>query len=208
MLGVPQERIINANREVFIQAKELIVASFINNWEIVTLREYKHYQKQWLPSWISNLYREKIIPNIKISCKKRIYISRSQSKTRKIENEYEVCAVFTALGFGVYNLELMSVKEQIELFSNASIIAGIHGAGLINMVFSPIQTRIFEIYTEYYHDASHRIQAKVLGFKYYYMIGETKNVESIVSQQENVFVNIEKLKLALQYILTEDKKNA
>jgi len=114
--------------------------------------------------------------------------------------------VFLKNGFTVYNLEDMSVTEQIRLFTNASIIAGIHGAGLINMNFAPKEAIVFEIYPEYYHDSSFRIQAIAIGLKYCYMIGETIETKGISLQDENVFVDIKKLECALSYLKDEETR--
>ena len=202
ILKIDPNRIIPTNEAKLIQAKELIVASFVNNWKHINYRGYIHCQKQWLPKWIGDFYRSKINLNDNIiECRKRIYISRSQAKYRKIENENEVIKVFVNLGFEVYSLETMSVRDQIVLFSQAEIIAGIHGAGFINMSFAPPGTKIFEIFTEHYHDAGHRLQAKVLCNQYYYMVGTTSKVENIHPQQEDVYIDCKNLKQVIADIL-------
>ena len=187
--------------DTLIYAEELVVADFINNWELAKFRGYDHFQKQWLPHWVAEIYGEKIKQREKVSKTKRVCITRSQAKYRKIENEQEVTDLFVGLGFEVYNLEIMSVKEQAELFANASVVASVHGAGLANMVFAPHTATIFEIFPEYYHDTGLRILAKTLDLKYHYLIGETKNVSNVHPQQENIFVNPKLLKEALNTIL-------
>ena len=52
------------------------------------------------------------------------------------------------------------MKEQIYLFAHASLVLGIHGAGLSNIVFSPPGTPIFELQRpglDCYRELSHRL---------------------------------------------------
>lgn len=72
-----------------------------------------------------------------------------------------------------------------------------HGAGLYNVFFSTKDTKIFEIFPQYYHNTSTQYIALARGCKYSYMVGETHDT-SMHPQQENVYINPEKLKLALQ----------
>lgn len=205
LLSIDRKKIIPTNSNIIIKARELIVASFINNWEYIKFRRHTYYQKRWIPGWINELYKERIIPKVKKTDKKNIYISRSRSKGRKVENETEVSKIFKSFGFGIYNTETMTVKEQVELFANASVIAGIHGAGLANINFAPSTAKIFEIFPEYYHDAGYRIQANALGLRYFYMIGKTRKTIDVEPQQEEVYVDVKKLITALNIILGRKK---
>ena len=202
LLGISSARVISANSEILIQAKELIVPSFINNWEYLAIRGYKTYQKQWLPYWIADLYKGNIIPKVKITEKKRVFISRSLAKHRKIDNEKEVESLFIKYGFGVYNDVSMSLKDVAELFANSSVVAGVSSAGFANINFASPYTIIFEIFPQYFHDSGLRIMANTLGLKYYYMIGETKDINNVHPQYENVYVNMEKLEKAIKKIIS------
>jgi capsular polysaccharide biosynthesis protein len=99
----------------------------------------------------------------------------------------------------------MSVKEQIELFANTSIIVAVHGAGLGNIKLVPKTAIIFELFPEYYHDSSYRIQAKALGLKYYYMIGKSRIDDNDQPFKDNLFVEIKLLKKALDEIIDNGK---
>ena len=67
---------------------------------------------------------------------KRFLISRSLTKSRKIENEDVLAQALTPYGFEVVHLEHMSAEEQICLFSNAECIVGPHGAAMTNLIYS------------------------------------------------------------------------
>jgi len=203
LLGIENNRIIPSSENTLIQARELIVPSLLNNWEYVDYRGYRFYQKQYLPAWIGNLYKEKVLPKIKKTAPQKIYISRKLASSRKIENEDEITAYLVKRGFKVYCLETMTVQEQLELFANASIVVGPHGAGFANMIFSPRNTIIFELFPEFYHDAGLRIPAKTLGLNYFYMVGKTRNIENVHPQKENIYINLNLFIEALNIIFLD-----
>ena len=66
----------------------------------------------------------------------RIYISRRLTQHRRMLNEDEFVAELSRLGFVVVVLESLSFAAQVDLFSNAEVVVGAHGAGLTNLVFS------------------------------------------------------------------------
>ena len=84
---------------------------------------------------------------------------------------------------------------------------GLHGTGFIDMMFSDQNTVIFELFPQYYHDASLRVQAKALKMNYYYMVGESGGDKNINPQKEDVIINISKLKEAVIKIFNENNLN-
>ena len=81
--------------------------------------------------------------------KMRVFISRRKRGKRVIMNEYEVLKELQPLGFKQFDLEAMSVSEQIKLFNNAECVVGPHGAGLTNIAFCQEGTKVIEINTPY-----------------------------------------------------------
>lgn len=80
-----------------------------------------------------------------ISCGERIYISRSDTKERKLQNEALVEATLEAKGFSIVSLTGKTLQEQISIFHNASIVVGPHGAGLTNVGFCQPRASVLEI---------------------------------------------------------------
>lgn len=74
-----------------------------------------------------------------------IYISRSDASYRRILNEASLTAQLSALGFITVIPSRMSLAEQISIFRNAECIAGIHGAGLANIIFTRPKSLLIEI---------------------------------------------------------------
>jgi capsular polysaccharide biosynthesis protein len=66
----------------------------------------------------------------------RIYVSRQNQAARKLKNELAVEGLFRKYGFHVVYPELLSIADQVSLFSHAKIIAGCSGTNLFNCLFS------------------------------------------------------------------------
>jgi capsular polysaccharide biosynthesis protein len=86
-----------------------------------------------------NMYR-----NSKDHLGKYIYISRL-NQTRYPNNELEVQKIFVERGFKILDLAEIDLQSQINVFSTASLVAGTHGAGLANLVWTNPNSVLFEI---------------------------------------------------------------
>lgn len=113
--------------------KHLIVPSLSNNNDGVITPQ--------LAPWIRIL--KKHIPYSKKEKKNKIFVTREDAKTRKLLDSEKL--VMALKGWKTVTLEKLSIREQIECFSNASNIVSTHGAGLTNLVWSDPGTRIIEI---------------------------------------------------------------
>jgi hypothetical protein len=71
------------------------------------------------------------------------YISRSNSR-RSLKNEVELEQLFKGLGISVVHAEEIELLDQIRLFSNAKLIIGAHGAGLVHAIWAN-NCALFEI---------------------------------------------------------------
>lgn len=67
----------------------------------------------------------------------KIYVQRISGGWRTIENEQNVSDLLRWHGFVSVRPEEHSLAEQMFLFSEASLIVGMHGAGLTNVLFAP-----------------------------------------------------------------------
>lgn len=78
---------------------------------------------------------------------RKIWISRGFEKRRFLSQD----AIETALrakGFEIVRPETMSIAEQIELFANASLVAGCAGAGFANLIYCAPGAVVVEIEPE------------------------------------------------------------
>ncbi|MDR2745644.1 MAG: glycosyltransferase family 61 protein [Desulfovibrio sp.] len=208
LLDIDINRIIPSDTRVLIQAKNLIVPSLTNNWKPIHYRGYEGYAKQWIPSWLITCYREKFLPDFlrKINlrtggCAKRIYISRGAAERRKILNEDELLPILKRNKFEICILENLDVKEQINLFIEAEIVAGVHGAGLGNIIFTDKNTKVMEIFSQYYLDYAFRVLATCLGIHYNYIVGQSINTENVHPQEENFIISPAKFEQAIDMLI-------
>lgn len=83
------------------------------------------------------LLKNKLQPVTPVLGRKKIYIARDRAKYRRVLNEQQIQDALRAEGFEIVRPEELSFSEQIQLFSDASVIVGPTGAGLSNLVFAP-----------------------------------------------------------------------
>lgn len=158
LFGICPEKILEAQPDTYIEAQELIVPS------APSLSCYT-------PKWIIEYLRERLIPQAnEISSQhlfsKRVFISRKKASYRRILNEDEVFSLFEKQGFMRYDLEDLTVLEQVRLFNNAEIIVAPHGAGLTNLVFAQPEVLIIELFQEH-EDDSFWYLSQVMGLQHH-----------------------------------------
>lgn len=66
-----------------------------------------------------------------------IYLSRPRPRWRSVLNDERIADWFRSEGHEVLEPHLITLAEQIRRFSKASLIVGLHGAGLTNILFAP-----------------------------------------------------------------------
>lgn len=76
---------------------------------------------------------------------RRIYISRSRARFRRLLNEEEIWPLFENEGFERVYMEEMSFHEQVRMMRETNVLAAPHGAGLTNMMFCPEGAHVVEI---------------------------------------------------------------
>lgn len=110
--------------------------------------------------------------NIDTSCipNEIIYISRKDTKARKIQNEDELIASLEELGVKIIELTGKSVKEQIAIFSNAILVIGGHGAGISNSLFMNQSAVMLELIQASYQNVGPMRLAQSSGAQYVSML--------------------------------------
>jgi capsular polysaccharide biosynthesis protein len=66
-----------------------------------------------------------------------IYLSRPRGGWRSVLNDDEISDWFRSEGHDVLQPHRAPLADQIRRFSKASLIVGLHGAGLTNILFAP-----------------------------------------------------------------------
>ena len=108
---------------------------------------------------------------------RKIFLTRGKSRLRFIENKEVIEKIAVNSGLTIVDTDQLSLADQIRLFSEVSILVGIHGAGLTNMAFRKGNCRVLEIFppaTSGYLPFHYIMLAQMHGFFYQALIGETE----------------------------------
>lgn len=145
-IKVLKDDTISLANYVFTQAEAY--SGFVNNEDILLIR------KSFLEPFDTDTLT-----------RKKIYITR-KSASRAFENENEIVSLMLKCGFSVYSLEEMDFKEQILLFTKASIVVASHGAGLANVIWCISKPHIIEIFSPHkFNDCYARLCSQI-GLEY------------------------------------------
>ncbi|MBB6610433.1 glycosyltransferase family 61 protein [Pontibacter sp. Tf4] len=144
------------------EVEQFILPSFISN-----------PQSGYLPLQVSQWLREAIWKGYQVKhtgSKKRIYISRSKAKTRRVLNEPELLPLLSNYGFEIVRAEELSYQEQVQLFYNTEAVIAPHGAGLTNLLFAE-NCKVLELHPANLVKTHYFLLCKGLGFDYTSEIG-------------------------------------
>lgn len=157
-LDIPPDKIVSASPDRHIEAKELIVPSFAG--------------QPGLPAPDGLAFLSSFRPENITGKGERIYISRSDSKRRRIVNEHHMLPILEKHGFSVIRPGRLSLEEQMAAFAEAKIIIAPHGAELANLVYCQPNTRIVEIFSPYYLNPCFRELAALAGLRHTAFVGQ------------------------------------
>jgi len=105
---------------------------------------------------------------------RRIFLTRDRSRGRCLLNFDTLQPILQAHGFEIVDTEQMPVLEQMKLFADSRVVAGIHGAGLTNLLFrAGHAANLLEIYPPHDADPSFYLLSKDLGFGWNHIIGQS-----------------------------------
>lgn len=152
-LGIPREKVIEPHNGLLIEADELIVPSLAT---AVARGRTGEMLRQALA----------VPPPPQSGGTRRIFVSRKVARTRRIANESQIEEMLIPLGFEFHCLEQYSLAKQIQLFGEAAMIVGGHGAGLTNMLYAPAGTQIIELAPSNYVRKCYAMLSEELGHPY------------------------------------------
>ena len=107
---------------------------------------------------------------------KRIYIGRGDASHRRITNEDEVLRALGREGFVMFEGHRASIAEARNLFADAEIIVGVHGAGMTNVLFAPAGTPVIEILDPRHVVDCYCALSTGLDQEYWYLFAENDSV--------------------------------
>ncbi|HMG93402.1 MAG TPA: glycosyltransferase family 61 protein [Chryseolinea sp.] len=134
----------------------------------------------------------KSVADTDIDLGQKIYVSRSKASRRKIINESQVEDCVKKAGFSVVHFEDYSFIQQISIMHHCRFLIGLHGAGLVNMIFMTVGGRILEL--RKYDSGENYFYfglSATVGHDYYYQFCDS-SVTNISVQDSDIIVDIDK----------------
>jgi capsular polysaccharide biosynthesis protein len=103
---------------------------------------------------------------------RKIYVRRSPSRIRFINNDEEIQKIAIKCGFEVVDCDNLNFAQQVALFSESSHVIGIHGAGLTNIIWRKnAPSTLLELFPEDYIHPGYFWAAKSFGKDYLALSG-------------------------------------
>jgi capsular polysaccharide biosynthesis protein len=129
----------------------------------------------------------------------RLLLTRKTARNRSILNIDEVERLLSGYGFRSVDTNDMSIRQQMDLFAHTRYLIGIHGAGLINMIFRqgcPLD--LLELHADVYHVPDFQRCAKIYGYGWDHLAGPA---ESGTPQHASFHVPLDRLEAKVVQML-------
>ena len=159
LIGIDPDRIIKAGDDNHIAAETMVVYS-------MPMRNCDFSKKQL------EIFRTLVDYNAVPPTRKKIFVGREGGNRSFALSDGDLKSVVEECGYEYLLMENLSVKEKIRKFTEASVIAGPHGAGLGGLVFlQPASAELREIHSPLIPNLCYWRIADTLSLQYSTMLG-------------------------------------
>ena len=143
-----------------------------------------------------------LVPGPPARCE-RLYISRVDAPSRRVRNEGALRGLLRSYGFRSVEIDAARPWEQIRLAAGASVMLGVHGAGLTNLMFMPPGGLLIELRHGHrsFRDHHYRPLAAITGLDYHPVICET--ADGGEPNDADLDVDLAALEATLQSVLPD-----
>lgn len=128
----------------------------------------------------------------------KIYISRDKAMHRKVLNEAELTSFLSAEGFTTVYMEDHDFGKQVNIINNASVIVGVCGAGLSNILFMKKNASVLNLIHKDVEEFCFFNLANAMDVNYAHVSCEGNSKPN--SAFNDIIVNLNDLKTALHSI--------
>ena len=111
-------------------------------------------------------------------------IGTNYTERRRCVNEDDVAEYFISRGYEEVFCENLSMKEKIGLFRGAKVVAGPSGGGMVNVLFSPSQTKVISIDSPTFYEVNSRWKYSLNHTKLYHF-SDTEFVDKVEESVES-----------------------
>lgn len=113
---------------------------------------------------------------------RKLYISRSKMTHRKVTNEIELEKLLLAKGFEILYPEEYTFEQQVALFAQCKVLAGLTGSGFTNMLFMQEGASVLEFKMKGdYNNLHYFSMASGMQLDYYYLLCQTEGQERLTA---------------------------
>jgi capsular polysaccharide biosynthesis protein len=184
---VPPQKILHPTEDTYFEADEVLASSLSG-------------PSPGACAWL----RQRVLSAGPIPCRRRLYVSRKDSSSRRALNDSAIETYLSRLGFETICLNGCSFAQQKELFASAESVVGIHGGGLANLVFCQPGTKVVEILPAWYPNPTYLQLARACDLSHVFClsVGERSEVET--RGRDDFMVNLETLNAALRFLGIEE----
>jgi len=152
-MGIPKSKHISLHSKEVLQCERLVATEMPTPFDSP-------------PEWIVEFLKGLLSAPAPRTATKFIYFSRNDARSRRLANEDELLRELIPLGFENVSAAGLSVSDQSTLFASAKLVVSVHGAGLANILFSPPETTVVELYNPGYDNDCFQRLGESLGQKF------------------------------------------
>jgi hypothetical protein len=129
-----------------------------------------------LKSWMEKKSSEATSP-------KKILITRRGLARSDDGLHLELSEMLSAKGFIELQPEMMTVPQQIDSFSGAEVVIGMHGGSLTNLIWCKPKTKVYEIFNHAYRTSDFERLARDLNLDYEVVSGTNIQIEDFFRKE-------------------------
>lgn len=126
---------------------------------------------------------------------RKIYISRKDAKTRRVQNENDILDRLSLRGFDCVLPGKYSALEQVSRFSKADVVIGPHGAGLVNALWMR-RGVVVELVAPQYTNPCIWLAGQAAGLDYRFILGDGVGKEDLTLNLDDYSLLLEHLEAA------------
>ncbi len=103
----------------------------------------------------------------------KVYISRAGHSRAPI-NEHEVAELAQDHGYECVDASTLTVESQVRLFGQASHLAGVHGAGLTNLLWMKRGRKVVEVLDPGYYNPCYQWLSQIQGLEHFTVVNSSE----------------------------------